>query len=322
MNPKLKILVLESWNYPTFSLEELRKYGEVFLDKNDNSNKTDLILKLEPDAVFIGLGIELNARDLEKFKNLRTIITPTTGLNHIDLKACETNGIRVLSLKGEVDFLSSITSTAEHAWLLILSLFKDYKKLINNVRNDKWNRSEIDTFELSGKTIGIIGYGRLGKIVREYARAFRMRCLIYDADSMQLSQLPVEEKVELEFLLKNSDTISLMASYSPENVRMIGENEFNLMKPNVFFVNTSRGELVDESALLRSLKSGKIAGAALDVLDNDSSWNEKTPSDNPLIEYSKNNHNLAITSHVGGNSKEALLKTREFVVQKFIESIT
>ncbi|MGJ4751350.1 NAD(P)-dependent oxidoreductase [Leptospira kmetyi] len=315
-------MVLESWNFPDSSIEKLRTYGEVFLDKNDNSNKTDLILKIVPDAVFIGLGIELSARDLEKFKNLKTIVTPTTGLNHIDLNACENYGIRVISLKGEVDFLSSITSTAEHAWLLILSLFKDYKKLIENVRDNKWNRSEIDTFELSGKTIGIIGYGRLGKILREYALAFRMRCLVCDADSTKLSQLPNEEKVELDFLLKNSDVISLMASYSPENVRMIGEKEFNLMKPNVFFVNTARGELVDESALLRSLKSGRIAGAALDVLDNDSSWNEKTPNDHPLIEYSKDNNNLAITSHVGGNSKEALLKTREFVVQKFVESIT
>ncbi|PJZ43130.1 hypothetical protein CH370_01485 [Leptospira kmetyi] len=322
MNSKLKILVLESWNFPDSSIEKLRTYGEVFLDKNDNSNKTDLILRIVPDAVFIGLGIELSARDLEKFKNLKTIVTPTTGLNHIDLNACEKYGIRVISLKGEVDFLSSITSTAEHAWLLILSLFKDYKKLIENVRDNKWNRSEIDTFELSGKTIGIIGYGRLGKIVREYALAFRMHCLVCDADSTKLSQLPNEEKVELDFLLKNSDVISLMASYSPENVRMIGEKEFNLMKPNVFFVNTARGELVDESALLRSLKSGRIAGAALDVLDNDSSWNEKTPNDHPLIEYSKDNNNLAITSHVGGNSKEALLKTREFVVQKFVESIT
>ncbi|WP_167882863.1 NAD(P)-dependent oxidoreductase [Leptospira yasudae] len=318
----MKILVLESWNFPNSSLAKLQDYGEVFFDKIEESDRKQLLFEIEPDALFIGLGVEITKADLEKAKNLKTIITPTTGLNHIDLKECEERNIRVLSLKGEVDFLNSITSTAEHAWLLILSLLKDFRKDIFHVESGRWNRSEINTFELNGKTIGIIGFGRLGKILREYAKAFRMKCLIFDIDPLKAAQVSEEERSDLDHLLGSSDVISLMASYATENSKMIGEKEFGKMKSGVFFVNTARGELVDENALLDSLRSGKIAGAALDVLDNDSSWNERTPANHPLIEYSKKNNDLIITSHVGGNSKEALWKTREFVVNKFIMSLS
>ncbi|WP_162274099.1 NAD(P)-dependent oxidoreductase [Leptospira tipperaryensis] len=318
----MTILVLESWNFPDSSIDKLRKFGRVFLDKKEEPDKKTYIQEVNPDAIFIGLGVELRKEDLEKLKNLRVIVTPTTGLNHVDLETCEELEIKVISLKGEVEFLSSITSTAEHAWLLILSLFKEFRKDISNVNLNLWNRSELKTKELNGKTIGIIGYGRLGKIVREYSQSFRMKCLIYDIDPVKISEIPEDERSEKENLFKKSDVISLMASYKPENSRMIGDREFGYMKDGSFFVNTSRGELVDEASLLNHLKSGKLAGAALDVLDNDSSWNGRSPENHPLIEYSKNHHNLIITSHVGGNSKEALLKTREFVVNRFIEYIS
>ncbi len=317
-----KILVLESWNFPQESIDRLKDYGEVFLDQNDKSNKKEYILKINPDVIFIGLGIELLRKDLEFLKNLKVIITPTTGLNHIDLAACENFNIKVISLKGEVEFLSSITSTAEHAWLLILALLKDFKKDINKVISNEWNRSEINTIEIKDKTIGIIGFGRLGKILREYASSFHSKCLIYDVDPSQTAKIQEGERSDFESLLKKSDIICLMANYTEENSKMISKREFGLMKQNVFFVNTSRGELVDEPALLDHLKSGKIAGAALDVLDNDSSWSEKSPFDHPLIEYAKINNNLIITSHVGGNSKEALWKTRSFVVNRFIEYLS
>lgn len=322
MNRKYKVLVLESWNFPEESIDRLRGLGDVLLDKNDNSDKIPLLLQFLPDVIFVGLGIELLRKDLEKVPNLKVIITPTTGLNHIDLDACDDLGIKIISLKGEVEFLSSITSTAEHAWLLILSLLKDFRKDIHSVISNKWNRSEVNTLELKDKTLGIIGFGRLGKILREYALSFRVKCLIHDIDPNQTKDISSNEQSDLESLLKNSDIVCLMANYTPGNTKMIGSNEFDLMKQGVFFVNTSRGELVDESALLTSLKTGKIAGAALDVLDNDSSWSEKTPLSHPLIEYAKTNNQLIITSHVGGNSKEALWKTRSFVVNKLVEYLS
>ena len=158
------------------------------------------------------------------------------------------------------------------------------------------------------KTIGIIGYGRLGKIVARYAQAFGMRVLVYDHHPENYKDHHGIEPADLPGLLRRSDIVLLLISWSKENENFMDGSKFSQMKPDSYFINTARGELVDESALLEVLSTGKLKGAALDVLWNDSSWPANIVGSNKLCTYAQKNSNLLITPHMGGYGKDSLQK--------------
>jgi D-3-phosphoglycerate dehydrogenase len=172
--------------------------------------------------------------------------------------------------------------------------------------------------ELYGKTIGIIGYGRLGKIVSKYAAAFGMKIVVNDTI---IEKVPTRLYKNFDDLLSVSDVVILLASYSEENKDMIGMGEIKRMKPGCFFINTSRGEMVDEKALIYGLEKGIIKAAALDVLKEDSNWKTETPNNNTLIAYSSSVSNLLITPHVGGYGASSIQRTRAFIIKKFIKTL-
>jgi D-3-phosphoglycerate dehydrogenase len=251
---------------------------------------------------------------------LKYIVTPTTGLNHIDISLAHKRGIQVVSLKGEVDFLKTIKSTAEHTWALLLAITRNIVAAHNSVSQfGNWDRKSFEAGETDGKTIGIIGFGRLGKIVARYAKAFGMTVLINDTNLSEVDNLQEGFlHVELHELLRHSDYIVLLISWSQENQGFFNRYMFEKMKPGAFFINTSRGELVDQDALLHYLQNGRLAGAALDVLDGDSSWEFRVKGEKKLLLYAKKNKNLIITPHMGGYGTVSIAKTRIFIAQKFI----
>ena len=143
------------------------------------------------------------------------------------------------------------------------------------VQKNIWERKDIIANELDGKTIGIIGYGRLGKIISKYAKTFDMNVLIHDIRDVSNEKNKWEKIVSLTKLLADSDVICLMISYSAENINFIDYNKILKMKDGVVFINTSRGEMVNETDLIKALKIGKISSAGLDVLNDDSIWSGK-----------------------------------------------
>lgn len=315
----MKILHLEAENYSKLSLSKLRKIGELDCISPKNEEELDEILnKKQYNVIIVSIGFLFDKNRLKNQTQLKYIISPTTGLNHIDLNFCEDVGIKIISLKGEDKFLSTITSTAEHTWSLLLALSRNVISANNHVINGGWNRTLFLGSELYGKTIGIIGYGRLGKMVSKYSTAFGMKRVVYDISK---EKVPANIYKEFEILLSVSDVIVLLASYSNENTDLIGMDEIKKLKPGCLFINTSRGEMVDENALIFGLKEGIIKAAALDVLKEDSNWKTDSPQINKLINYSKKVNNLLITPHIGGYGESSIQRTREFIIKKFIKEL-
>lgn len=320
----MRILHLEFSQYPIEAQRKLLENFEVVaLEVNDQlSLKSYLEKDSSFEAVFTRLGLFLDKEIIDLMPELKVIATSTTGLNHIDCDYAKANSIKILSLKGEFEFLSNVKSTAEHTWLLLLSLLRHHVPSVKDViESGNWNRLPFLSEEINGKTIGIIGFGRLGKIVAQYAQAFSAKVLVNDIGDVDTKSYSFVNFVSIEELLASSDIVILMISFSVENLNFFDNSKFALMKENSYFINTSRGEMLEEDALLNCLISGKLKGAALDVLHGDSAWESKYKGNPALLSYAKNHSNLIITPHMGGFGKTSIGMTRNFIVEKFLKEI-
>jgi len=322
MKTKKKILHLEEIAYSKNSIQKLsNRYNVIFYEYQNEKKFEEFLDSNQFEVIFTRLGIFLGRNLIEKQKNLKIIVSPTTGYNHIDVEFAEKMGIKIIGLKGKEYFLKSVKSTAEHTWSLVLSLSRKLISAVINTKNlKKWDRRPYIADELNSKTLGIIGYGRLGKMIAVYGEAFGMKVLANDInEKVFLDKHEYVKKTSLNNLLKKSDFVLLLISWKKENVKFFDEKKIALMKKDSFFINTSRGELVDEDALLQSLISNKISGVALDVLENDSNWSNNKKISNKLLDYSINNDNVIITPHIGGYGKTSIYKTRNFVVSLFLK---
>jgi D-3-phosphoglycerate dehydrogenase len=319
----MKALLLERDEFPAESIRKLKEFVDVeFFDCADQAALYEKLERQQYGVIFTRLGIMLDKKAIAFQHSLKYIVSPTTGLNHIDLEGARTGNIEVISLQGEYDFLSGIKSTAEHTWALLLSVIRNLPAAIDHVRDGNWERKPFLADELSGKTLGIIGFGRLGKIVARYAMAFGMNVIVNDVRSDTCRNFDGVTPVPLDELLPKSDVVLLLISWSESNENFMDEVKFNMMKPNAFFVNTARGELVDESAMLKSLQAGRLKGAAVDVLRGDSGWNGKVEASLGVLEYVKDHSNLLVTPHMGGYGRTSIANTRAFIADKFISLIS
>ncbi len=292
--------------------DAIARLETVFDVRKGPFNREELVTAMQ-DAVGCFVGLD-HMIDQEMFgADLRFIASPTTGLNHIDLDYAEKRNVEIVSLKGEVAFLEKITATAELCWGLIISLLRHIPEAASSVNAGEWDRDRFRGTELQDATLGIIGYGRLGRKIAQYAKVFDMNVL---ANSPQNIEDEGIEACDLQNLLERSDIVTLQANSCPDNYHMIGGDEFACMQKSAFFINTARGDLVDETALLKALENKDIAGAALDVIEEE--FNDNHSSQN-LIAYAKNNHNLIITPHIGGATYESQYKTTHFVINKLLD---
>ena len=312
----MKILNIEPRDFSEKARAQLRQLGE--LTEIEGGREDLLRLLPEFDVLIVRLAHRIDREVIAAATRLKTIVTATTGLNHIDLKAAEEHNIEVLSLKGETSFLDNITATAELTWGL-LSLIRKIPQAHQHVLSGGWERDIFKGNELRNKTLGIVGYGRLGKMVAKYGEAFSMKIMAVDPyiksvpDWIQL--------VSLEQLLTQSDIVTLHVNLNEETRGFFGQKQFQYIKNNTIFINTSRGELVDEKALLEALESGKISGAGLDVLTGETSGNPEWLERHMLWNYAKNNNNVIFTPHIGGATKESMEETELFMVKKLVSFI-
>lgn len=251
------------------------------------------------DAYLASMQVRLTAELIEQARRLRVIATPSTGLDHIDLRAAHKRQITVLSLKDDRDLLDRITSTAELAWGLILACARRFPEAMDASRRGKWARDAIRGHQIAYKTLGILGCGRLGTMVAEYARAFRMKVLGCDVRPVDL---PGVERVSFDRLFAESDIVTVHIHLTEENRKLINRDVLVRMKPGSILINTSRGALIDENALIDALENGPLAAAGLDIVEGE--WRADLDQ-HPLIAYARSHGNLVITPHVGGVTYEA-----------------
>lgn len=264
------------------------------------------------DAVVAQLGVTFDEGVLKHAKKLRVIASATTATDHIDHAAAQKFGIAVLSLKGETAFLKTIPSTAEHTWGLLLALLRHIVPVSNAVAGGRWEGKPFAGTELKGKTLGVIGVGRLGTMVANFGKAFGMEVLGCDVKKIPASLC---RQVSLQTLLKTSNIVSLHVHLTPETENMIGTAELKKMKSSAVLINTARGGIVDHAALLKALKAGQIAGYAADVLAGEMQFGTNC-SGHPLVRYGKTHANVLLTPHIGGRTHEARTKTDVFIAQR------
>lgn len=311
----MRILITESSAYSKKALDIYRKLGEVTLiDGNLEEIKSHLC---EVDVLVVKLKFTWSEPLLTQAKSLKYIVTSTTGLNHIQLPL--NSDIKIVSLKGEVDFLRTITPTAELTWGLIISLMRNLPAAINGVKGLGWDRNKFIGQELFGKTIGIVGYGRLGSMIAKYAVAFGLSVKVFDSELSSVNCLPEGiEFLDLDSLLKASDIVTLHIPLVESNVNFINENRLSLMKKTAVLVNTSRGEILDETYLLNMLEQDLLSGAALDVLSDEVSGKINWMQGNELVNSNKLGGRLLITPHIGGACFDSMERTEEFVANKLL----
>ena len=243
-------------------------------------------------------SIDLN---LEPFSEVKIIACASTGTNHIKLPSNNSREIAIISLRDIPEVLSKLTSAAEFSFGLLIALVRNIVPAAKSVESGLWNRNEYPGVILKGKKLGLIGFGRIGSSMANYATSFGLETSYYDPYLRQKPSNYYEHK-SVKDLVSESDFISLHVPYNSEseNKTIITKEIFQYFKNGSFFINTSRGELIDEMGLIASLKSGTIKGAALDVVVG-----EPEITKNELYKYAKRSRkNIIITPHIAGNSVE------------------
>jgi len=296
VSPKYKVLYTgrvgkQIWDIIRSQLPE--NFELLTLETN---NRKELLTKLK-DADFV-FGLLTDSEMVTAARKLKLVQLQGVGYDKLDLVSLKKAGIPVAQTPE-----GTIVGVAEHTILMILALFKKLIPIHQSLREGKWLNWELrpDCFFLHGKTLGIVGLGRIGREVVKRARAFEAHIVYYDTFRPDRE---VEEKLGVEYLLfdellSTSDIVTLHTPLTPETRKLIGRRELGLMKPWSILINTSRGEVVDENALYEFLKERKIAAAGLDVFDP-----EPPKADNPILQL----ENVILSPHVATGTRDAFIQ--------------
>ena len=237
--------------------------------------------------------------------SLKVVARAGVGLDNIDLEACTEKGIKVINSPTALS-----ESVAELVFAMILSFERHIVRADNSMKEGLWIKKELKGAELHGKTLGIIGFGRIGSHMAKIAGGFGMRVIGYDVhwDTKTADELGVEFW-DKDLLIQESDYISLHVPLIPPTRGMISKHELGMMKDSAVIINTSRGGIIDETALYDALESGMIRGACLDVYETE------PPGDSPLLHLD----NVLLTPHIGASTTEAQDKAGVIIAEKLIE---
>ena len=275
-------------------LEILRSNPDFEVVVNTKFDKAGLIAALqEADGIVIRSGTQLTAEVLEGQTRLKAIVRAGVGVDNIDVPAASKAGVVVMNTPG-----GNTISTAEHTMALILSLSRNIAPACATMKNGGWDRNKFTGTELSGKTLGIIGLGRVGLAVAQRARAFEMKIVGFDPflTAEKAAELGITSIARLDDLWQHCDYITLHTPLSAETRNVVGTETISKMKKGVRIINCARGGLVDEQALREALDAGQVAGAAFDVFEP-----EPPSSDNPIVMHPK----VLVTPHLGASTEES-----------------
>jgi D-3-phosphoglycerate dehydrogenase len=217
-------------------------------------------------------------------------------------------------LKGKEDIIENIHASAEFSFALLMSMIRNLVPAANYATSGFWREKEDELrgIELSGKKVGIIGFGRIGKKMTNFCLAFGAKMIIYDP-FVSIEKEGLNQVDTLDELLKASDIVSVHVHLDSTTKNLIGEKEFEMMRDQAYFLNTSRGGTVDEDALIKALRDRKLAAAAVDVISGEQ---EENISEHKLINFSKDNKNFLITPHIAGATIDSQRKAFEFALDE------
>ncbi|HZH29680.1 MAG TPA: phosphoglycerate dehydrogenase [Pyrinomonadaceae bacterium] len=286
------IKILVSDDVSESGLEPLRAAGFT-VDKRTGLKPDELReIARDYDGLIVRSETKVTAALLDEAVRLRAIGRAGVGVDNIDVPAATARGIIVMNAPD-----GNTMTTAEHTLALLLALARRVPQAHASLRGGKWERKKFVGVELRGKTLGVVGLGRIGRVVANRARGFEMKVLAFDpfispeqASEMELELAPLEE------VCARADFITVHTPLTAETRGIIGAREFALMKPGVRIINCARGGLIDERALCEALAEGRVAGAALDVFEE-----EPLSRDNPLLQF----EDVITTPHLGASTREA-----------------
>lgn len=265
--------------------------------------REDLLREIERfEAVVVRSRTKIDAEVIERGKKLRVIARAGVGVDNIDVKEAEKRGIKVICAPE-----APIASVAELTISLMLALARKLNIAFQTTREGKWEK--IEGFELRGKTVGILGFGRIGKEVAKLSKCIGMNVIAYDIREEAFDGESYVVKAEsLEELLRSSDFLTIHLPLTEETRKLIGREEFSKMKTGAYLINTSRGAIVDQEALFEALRSGKLSGAALDVLERE------PPGELEMKLLSL--PNVIATPHIGSQTVEAQRRIAAEIAEK------
>ncbi len=293
--------------------------GEIRVVAVHGKPREEVLRELGDADVVIGdytFKMRIDEEMCRAMKRVRLVQQPSTGYDHIDVEACARYGVPVANAGG-----ANAVSVAEYTIMVALALLKRlFYAHESMLRGEwaQWKMMEMGTFDLQGKTWGIIGLGRIGKELARRLRPFEVKVVYYDKVRPPRE---IEEGLGVEYrslarLLRESDIVSIHVPLTEETRGMIGERELRSMKPSAILINPSRGEVVDEEALARALRERWIAGAAVDVYSV-----EPPPPDHPLLRAAREGANIILTPHIAGANTDARGRIIEFSVRNIVRAL-
>jgi D-lactate dehydrogenase len=318
---KIAFFETEDWEIPI--LKQGLNGNEGIFYKGALTNENVAKAK-DADVVSVFIYSKLNKDLLRKLPKLKYITTRSMGTDHIDLEACKKAKIKASNAPHYGD-----NSVAEHAFGLILAISRNIHKAYLRAVNKNYSIEGLMGFDLKGKTLGVIGTGRIGSHVIKIASGFEMNILAYDCKAnKELIKKYGCKYVALDNLLKESDIVTLHVPYCKENHHLIGKKEIASMKPSAVLINTSRGPIVDTAAVLRALKSEKLAGLGIDVVEGEELIKEEKELlheayrinlkkmrelavDHELL----NNEKVVFTPHIAFYSQEAVKRILDVTIE-------
>jgi glycerate dehydrogenase len=306
-----KIVFLDAATYGDVSLKRFTDTWDCTVHHVTNPDETAQRLSGYSIAVTNKVAIDKAIFNSPEALGLRLITVAATGTDIIDRVEASRHGVKVCNVPGY-----ATQSVAQFTMALILELSTRAASYSDAVKNGQWENSPVFSLltypglELSGKKLGIIGYGSIGRAVAQMARAFGMEVLIAARSSE--TEAVIDQRIPLDELLRQADIVSLHCPLTAETRNLINQKSLSVMKPSAFLVNAARGALVDETALIEALRNKRIAGAALDVISK-----EPPPANYPIIVAARELDNLIVTPHTAWSAREA----RERLLKEVEENI-
>jgi len=310
---KIAFLGLESWQKDVFTLAFPK--DTIFYSLKSSPKDVEILVVFVHDA--------LTAKMMQRFPKLQFLATMSTGYDHIDLQECRKRGIKVSNVPvyGE-------NTVAEFTFALMLGLSRKLMACVERTRQGSFELQGLRGFDLRGKTLGIVGCGNIGQHVARIAQGFEMNIVVFDVhEEVKLAQKLGFHYVDLDTLLKESDIVTLHIPYNQHTHHLIDNAKLKLMKKSAYLINTSRGAVVDTSALVQALNSNRLAGAGIDVLEEENYMCEEvtllTKSKECNLKTIVENHILRempkvlLTPHNAFNTQEALMR----ILQTTIDNI-
>jgi D-3-phosphoglycerate dehydrogenase len=270
-------------------------------------------------VLVVRLGHQIDAEVLAAAPRLRCIGSATTGVDHIDLDAAAARGIEVVTLRGATEFLATVRATPEHTWGLLLALARKIPAAAAATTRGEWDRDAYRGTELAGRRLGILGLGRVGRIVAGYGLAFGMTVVAHDVNPEPAPGVTLVDS--LDELLGQADVLLVHLSLDATTTGAIGTGELARLPSGALLVNTSRGAILDETAVVEALRSGHLGGVATDVLAGERDAADLASS--PILRFARDHPDRAIvTPHIAGATWESMHRTEVFLAERLRELVS